>query len=122
MTYADPQTVITLLSPQRQQIRGNLEPSSASALPRQEGYQHALVRLSGQTTPREAAVIAHRLPDKRWLISGRLAGEGFAVHSDEDRADWQRSYGDCHEFAQVRWSAAGGRITGTRSVIWRACR
>lgn len=86
MTYADPQTVIALVSPRRQQIRGNVEPSSAAALPRQEGYQHALVRLRGQTTPYEAAVIAQRLPDDRWLITGRLAGEGFALRETLERS------------------------------------
>jgi signal transduction histidine kinase len=86
MTYADPQTVIALLSPQGQQIRGNTEPSSATALPRVEGYQHALVRLSGQTTPHEAALIAHRLPAGQWLVSGRLAGEGFALRETLERS------------------------------------
>jgi signal transduction histidine kinase len=86
MTYADPQTVIALLSPQGQQIKGNTEPSSATALPRIEGYQHALVRLSGQTTPHEAALIAHRLPAGQWLVSGRLAGEGFALRETLERS------------------------------------
>ncbi len=86
MTYADPQTVIALLSPQGQQIRGNTEPSSATVLPRVEGYQHALVRLSGQTTPHEAALIAHRLPAGQWLVSGRLAGEGFALRETLERS------------------------------------
>jgi hypothetical protein len=52
----------------------------------------------------------------------QLASEGFAVHSDDRRADWRRSHGDCHEFAQVEWSAADGRIIGTRAVLWSACR
>jgi signal transduction histidine kinase len=86
ITYADPQTVIALLSPQGQQIRGNIEPSSASSLPRQDGYQHALVRVKGQTTPHEAALIAYRLPTDQWLLSGRLAGEAFALRETLERS------------------------------------
>ena len=41
---------------------------------------------SGQTTPHEAALIAHRLPTGQWLFSGRLAGEGFALRETLERS------------------------------------
>jgi len=86
MTYADPQTIISLTSANGGQVKGNIEPSSSGALPRLEGYQHALVRLNGQATPHEAAVMAHRLPTGQWLFSGRLAGEGFALRVTLERS------------------------------------
>ena len=86
ITYADPQTMIALVSATGLQIKGNVDPSSSTALPRLEGYQHALVRLSGQTTPHESALIAHRLPTGQWLFSGRLAGEGFALRETLERS------------------------------------
>jgi signal transduction histidine kinase len=85
MTYADPQTAIALLGPRGQQVLGNLETPSA-ALPLQEGYHNALIRLQGQTTPREAAMIVHRLPTGQWLLSGRIAGEGFAIRETLERS------------------------------------
>ena len=58
---------------------------SAVRIPRQEGYHETLVRLRGQTTPREAALVVHRLPTQ-WLISGRLAGEGYAIRATLERS------------------------------------
>ena len=86
MTYADPQTAIALLGPRGQQIMGNLETSPSIALPLQEGYHNALIRLHGQTTPREAALVVHHLPTGQWLVSGRLAGEGFAIRETLERS------------------------------------
>ncbi len=86
MTYADPQTAIALLGPRGQQVLGNLETRPSAALPLQEGYHNALIRLQGQTTPREAAMIVHRLPTGQWLLSGRIAGEGFAIRETLERS------------------------------------
>ena len=86
MTYADPQTVIALLKPDRSEVKGNLETVRASLLAAPEGYRTALVRLRGQTTPREAAVVTQRLPSGQWLISGRIAGEGFAIRDTLERS------------------------------------
>ena len=41
---------------------------------------------SGQTTPHQSALIAHRLPTGQWLFSGRLAGEGFALRETLERS------------------------------------
>lgn len=86
MTYADPQTVIALLAPDHREAKGNLETVRASLLAPPEGYRTALVRLRGQTTPREAALVVHRLPAGQWLISGRIAGEGFAIRDTLERS------------------------------------
>jgi signal transduction histidine kinase len=86
MTYADPQTVIALVSPDRREIKGNLETVRAAVLAPPEGYRTALVRLRGQTTPREAALAVVRLPNRQWLISGRIAGEGLAIRDTLERS------------------------------------
>ena len=86
MTYGDPQTVIALIAPNSGQVVGNLETRPATVLPRQEGYRNTLIRLRGQTTPREAALVIHRLPTGQWLVSGRLAGEGFAIRDTLERS------------------------------------
>ena len=86
MTYADPQTVIALLKPDRSEVKGNLETVRAHLLASPEGYRTTLIRLRGQTTPREAAVVTQRLPGGQWLISGRIAGEGFAIRDTLERS------------------------------------
>jgi signal transduction histidine kinase len=86
MTYADPQTAIALLGADGRETVGNLEGTPVLALPLQEGYRNALIRLRGQTTPREAALVVHRLTDKQWLISGRIAGEGLAIRDTLERS------------------------------------
>jgi len=86
MTYGDPQTVIALIAPGAGQVMGNLETRPATVLPRQEGYRNTLIRLRGQTTPREAALVIHRLPTGQWLVSGRIAGEGFAIRDTLERS------------------------------------
>jgi signal transduction histidine kinase len=86
MTYGDPQTVVALIAPGGGQVMGNLETRPATVLPRQEGYRNTLIRLRGQTTPREAALVIHRLPTGQWLVSGRIAGEGFAIRDTLERS------------------------------------
>jgi signal transduction histidine kinase len=79
MTYADPQTAVAVLGSDGRQIDGNLEAVPPSLLKFREGYRNALIRLRGQTTPREAALVMHQLSRGRWLVSGRIAGEGLAI-------------------------------------------
>ena len=86
MTYADPQTIIALFAPDRREIKGNLEPVPAALLGAPEGYRTALIRLRGQTTPHEAALVVHRLGGGEWLVSGRIAGEGFAIRDTLERS------------------------------------
>ena len=85
IAYADNQTVIALVGADGQVAKGNIEPLSAAGVPRQEGYHESLLRLRGQPAPREAALIVHRLPSQ-WLISGRLAGEGYAIRATLERS------------------------------------
>jgi signal transduction histidine kinase len=84
LSYADPQTVVGLLDANGHQQMGNL-----ASLPRprlQEGYHNALIRISGQTTPRVGAVILHQLPTGQWLISGRVVGEALALRDTLERS------------------------------------
>jgi signal transduction histidine kinase len=79
MTYADPQTAIALLDPSGRQVMGNLAALPANSEPLRESYRNTLIRLRGQTTPKEGAIVINRLPTGQWLISGRIAGEGLAI-------------------------------------------
>lgn len=86
LTYADPQTAVALLDRGGRQQTGNLAGISADAQPLREGYRNALIRLRGQTTPHEAALIVHRLPTGQWLVSGRIFGEGLALTETLERS------------------------------------
>ncbi len=86
MTYGDPETVIALLAPDGHQVKGNLETLPATFLPLRDGYRNALIRLHGQTTPREAALVVYRLPSGEWLVSGRIAGEGLSIRDTLERS------------------------------------
>ena len=86
LTYADPQTAVALLQPNGREIMGNLQTVAPTVIPLEEGYQNRLIRLRGQTTPREAALIVHRIPTGQWLVSGRIAGEGLAIRQTLERS------------------------------------
>lgn len=86
IAYGDPQTAIALIAPDGRVVTGNFEPQPPTMLRRPEGYRSALVRLKGQTTLREAALVAHRLPNGEALLSGRIAGEGFAIRETLERS------------------------------------
>jgi signal transduction histidine kinase len=85
MTYADPQTAVALVASDGREIKGNID-ATQTIRPLQEGYRNGLIRLRGQTTPREAALVIHRLDAGRWLVSGRLAGEGLAIRDTLERS------------------------------------
>jgi signal transduction histidine kinase len=78
ITYGDPQTAVALFDRKGRQKLGNLAALPQSAEPFQEGYRNTVLRLSGQTTPREAALVVHRLPTGEWLVTGRTVGDGLA--------------------------------------------
>ena len=86
IAYADPQTVIAIIAADRKEAKGNLETVRAGLLAPPEGYRTTLVRLRGQTTPREAALVTRRLPSGEWLVSGRIAGEAFAIRDTLERS------------------------------------
>ena len=73
----DPQAVVGMFDRHGATPAGNLV-ALPGARP-SEGYHSGFVRLDGQPAPRRAAMIMHRLAGGRWLISGRLAGEGLAI-------------------------------------------
>lgn len=84
ITYGDPQTAIALLDSRGRQLKGNLAAAPATGL--QEGYRNTLLRLKGQATPREAALVVHRLPNGEWLVSGRTVGDGLALRETLERS------------------------------------
>ena len=86
VTYGDPQNIAALITPDMRQRVGNLETHPPTILPRQEGYHNVLLRVKGQTFPRLAAIIVHRLPNGQWLVSGRIAGEAFAIRDTLERS------------------------------------
>ena len=89
MAYADPQTAIALLDPHRREIKGNIASAPAAAFADPAGYRgsrNALIRLRGQTTPREAALVVQRLPNGQWLLSGRIAGEALTIRETLERS------------------------------------
>lgn len=86
LSYADPQTAVGLLGPNGREVLGNLQTVPPTVIPLEEGYQNRLVRLRGQTTPREAALALHHLPNGQWIVSGRIAGEGLAIRQTLERS------------------------------------
>lgn len=85
ITYADPQTAVALLDRNGRQLLGNLA-AVPTEPPLQDGYRSALLRLRGQTTPREAALVVRRLPNGQWLLSGRTVGDGLALRNTLERS------------------------------------
>ncbi len=86
-TYGDPQTAVGLFDRRGHEITGNLAAMpTAGGAPLREGYQNALIRLQNQTTPKEAAIVAHHLPHGEWLISGRMVGYGLALRETLERS------------------------------------
>lgn len=86
LTYADPQTAVALLDAGGREVIGNLQTVPPTVIPLEEGYQNRLIRLRGQTTPREAALAIHHLPTGQWIVSGRIAGEGLAIRQTLERS------------------------------------
>jgi len=86
IAYGDPQTVAALLNRNGRQVMGNLGGVPVSGGGLQEGYRNALLRLRGQTTAREAALVVHRLPNGQWLVSGRTVGDGLALRETLERS------------------------------------
>jgi signal transduction histidine kinase len=78
-TYGDQQTAVGLFANDGREVVGNLAAMPRAKRPIREGYQSALVRIGHQTAPREAAIVAHRLPHGEWLISGRTVGYGLEL-------------------------------------------
>lgn len=86
ISYGDPQTVVSLLDGNGRQLIGNLAALPAGGWPPQQGYQNTLIRLGGQTTPHSAALVIQRLPNRQWMLSGRIAGEAVAIRETLERS------------------------------------
>ena len=79
LTYGDPQTAVGLFDPHGREIMGNLAAVPSAAEPWREGYRNGLIRLRGQTTPREGAIVTEKLANGQWVVTGRIFGEGLAL-------------------------------------------
>jgi signal transduction histidine kinase len=86
VSFADEQTAIGLFDSKGRAIMGNLASLPRSGQPLQEGYRSALLRFDERTTPQEAALVLHRLPNGVWLVSGRASGEGLALRDTLERS------------------------------------
>ena len=86
LTYGDPQSAVALLDSRGRQTMGNLAAVPAGIQPLRNGYRNALIRLRGQTSPQEAAVVVQHLPRGQWLISGRIYGAGLALNETLERS------------------------------------
>ena len=85
LTYADPQTAVALFDASGREMMGNVAGLPAGTQLR-DGYRNGLIRLRGQTTPREAALVVHRMANGQWLLSGRIFGEGLALNETLERS------------------------------------
>jgi len=79
LTYGDPQTAVGLFDPHGREIMGNLAAVPSATEPWREGYRNGLIRLRGQTTPREGAIVTEKLANGQWVVTGRIFGEGLAL-------------------------------------------
>jgi signal transduction histidine kinase len=86
VSFSDEQTAVGLFDSAGRKVTGNLARLPRSTRPLQEGYRSALLRFDERTTPQEAALFVHRLPNGLWLISGRASGEGLALRDTLERS------------------------------------
>jgi hypothetical protein len=77
--------------------------------------------LEGDRSAALSARIAARYPagSAEAILRADLAAQGFAVGSDV--AKWSHSAFPCKDFAEVGWTAAGGRLVSTRASMFQAC-
>src|SRR5439155_9364667 len=86
LAYADPQSAVALFDASGREIMGNLAAAPSDVQPQRSGYRDALIRLRGQTTPHEAAVVIQHLRTGEWLLSGRVYGPGLALNETLERS------------------------------------
>ncbi|MEO5773087.1 MAG: HAMP domain-containing sensor histidine kinase [Sphingomicrobium sp.] len=82
----DPQVAAAILAPTGKPVAGNVAALSTPMLPLKDGYRSVLLRLNGEATPREAAVVLHRIGGGRWLLSGRTVPEGLSLRQTLERS------------------------------------
>ena len=86
VNYGDPQTAVGLFDSRGREIIGNIALSPRNPSPFQEGYRTTLLRIEGDATPREGALVTHRLSNGYWLLSGRTVGDGLALRETLERS------------------------------------
>ena len=84
----DPQVVAAVLNSSGRPVTGNVVHINRLAKDPSNGYHSALLRLDGDPTPHEAAIILQRLSQGGWLLSGRTVGDGLAAHRTLERSLW----------------------------------
>ncbi|WP_309660833.1 ATP-binding protein [Sphingomonas sp.] len=83
---ADPQAAAAVLDARGRPRVGNLAALVGHKGSLTEGYHTALLQMDGETTPREAAIVLHRLPGGAWLLSGRTVAEGLSLRQTLERS------------------------------------
>lgn len=81
----DPQAIAAVLNGNGGLVTGNVAALVSPGL-LSDGFHTGLVRLTGDKTAHESGVYLHRLTGDRWLLSGRVAGEGFALKNTLERS------------------------------------
>ena len=75
----DPQAAAAVLDAKGRPRVGNLAALVGPKGLLTEGYHTALLQMNGESNPREAAIVLHRLPKGDWLLSGRTVAEGLSL-------------------------------------------
>jgi signal transduction histidine kinase len=85
-SFGDSQTAVALFDSSGRERLGNLAAIPRSPDPLRDGFRNGLLRFKGQTTPQQAALEIHRLPDGQWLVNGRTVGDSFALRQTIERS------------------------------------
>jgi signal transduction histidine kinase len=85
-SFGDSQTAVALFDASGQERIGNLAAIPRSPDPLRDGFRNGLLRFRGQTTPQQAALQLHRLPNGEWLVNGRTVGDSFALRQTIERS------------------------------------
>jgi len=85
-SFGDSQTAVALFDANGKERIGNLAAIPRSPDPLRDGFRNGLIRFRGQTTPQQAALQLHRLPNGEWLVNGRTVGDSFALRQTIERS------------------------------------
>ena len=86
-----------------------------------EAMPPLLAALDGDRAAALAARVAATYPpgSAEATLRRDLAEQGFAVGAGI--AKWSRAAFPCRDFAEIGWTAQGGRIASTRASMFQAC-
>jgi len=85
-SFGDSQTAVAVFDSSGKERIGNLAAIPRSADPLRDGFRNGLIRFRKQTTPKQAALQLHRLPNGEWLVNGRTVGDSFALRQTIERS------------------------------------